>query len=208
MTGRATRTAVTAGLAAALLASCVDPGSSGVSTIAPEEVPYDLLDPAPAPGPAAGTTLSSEDADVPDGELDLPLYLIGPEGALLPSPTSVDPGTPGEVASRLLDRLEAGPGEAERGAGLSTALGPDLALRVEGVDGDGVVEVEVGGTTTRAVDQVPLAIGQIVLTLTSAPGVTAVRVVSEGRPVPLPLPGGRLTTGTVTADDYRPLTVP
>lgn len=198
------RRAAPLALAAVLLASCVGPGGSGVRTIEAEEVPYDLLDPAPP----AGAALSSEPADVPDGEVSTQVYLLDRDGLLLASPASVEAGTTGEVAARLLERLEEGPNEAERAAGLASALGPDLRLRIDGVDDAGVVEVDVSGTTTPAADQVPLAIGQIVLTLTGVPGVTGVRIVDEGEPLPLPLPGGRLTTGTVTADDYLRLTVP
>jgi hypothetical protein len=191
-------------VATLLLASCVGPGGSGVRTIEAEEVPYDLLDPAPP----AGSVLSSEAADVPDGEVPTQVYLLGRDGLLLASPASVEAGTTGEVAARLLQRLEEGPNEAERAAGLASVLGPDLGLRIDGVDDAGVVEVDVSGTTTPAADQVPLAIGQIVLTLAGVPGVSGVRIVDEGEPLPLPLPGGRLTTGTVTAEDYLPLTVP
>jgi hypothetical protein len=201
---RAVRAAATTGLAAVLVASCALPGGSGVRTIEADEVPYDLLDPAP---PAAGSTMATE-SDGPEGRLAAEVYLLGPEGLLQPSPTAVDTGTTGQVAARVLERLEEGPTEDERAAGLASALGPELGLRIDGVDDAGVVEVDVSGTTTPAADQVPLVIGQIVLTLTSVPGVTAVRVVSEGEPLPLPLPGGRLTTGTVTADDYRRLTLP
>jgi spore germination protein GerM len=206
VTSRAARGAAPLALAALLLASCVGPGGSGVRTIDAEEVPYDLLDPAP-PAESALTSEPSEPSDVPDGQVAAQVYLLGPDGLLLPSPTSVDDGTTGEVAARVLARLEEGPNEAERDAGLASALGPDLGLRIDGVD-DGVVEVDVNGTTVPAADQVPLAIGQIVLTLTGVPGVSGVRIVNEGEPLPLPLPGGRLTTGTVTADDYLRLTVP
>ena len=44
-----------------------------------------------------------------------------------------------------------------------------------------------------------------VLTITSAPGIEAVRVAASGDTVEVPLPGGALTDRPVTGDDYAPL---
>ena len=67
-------------------------------------------------------------------------------------------------------------------------------------DGEVVVELdEVTGT-----DQV-LAIGQIVMTLTSLPDVTSVRFVRDGETVAVPLPDGSLVRRALDPDDYSPL---
>jgi hypothetical protein len=47
-----------------------------------------------------------------------------------------------------------------------------------------------------------LAVAQVVLTVTSVPGVDSVLVTRDGAPVELPLPGGALTSGPVTGRDY------
>lgn len=192
-------------LAVLLLAGCVGPADSGVREIDADAVPYDLLDPE---APREAATLSTAPADAPEGRLLAEIYLVDPDGVLRPSPTAVEAGDTADLAGQVLERIEAGPSERERSLGLTGALGPGLGLRVEAVDQD-VVEVEVSGDASLpSADQVPLAIGQVVLSLTALPGVEGVRLVSEGRPLPVPLPDGELTTDVVAEADYRDLTVP
>lgn len=189
---------------AGVLASCVAPGGSGVQAIDPEDVPYGLLSPAPAPEPST----PPDGTDAPGVSLVTSVYLRDDDGVLRPAPLEVEPGTPAQLARQVLQRLEDGPSPEELNEGLSSALGPDLVLEVGGLD-DGVVEVDVSGSTALpAPDLVPQAIGQIVLSLTEIDGVDAVRLVRDGGPLPLPLPGGLLTTDAVTGADYVGLTVP
>jgi spore germination protein GerM len=71
---------------------------------------------------------------------------------------------------------------------------------------DGVADVEIRTTVEDpAADRVPLAVGQIVLTATSFPGVDAVRLLRDGRAVPVPVVGGALTAEPVRASDYSAL---
>ena len=73
---------------------------------------------------------------------------------------------------------------------------------------DGTARVEVELTAGElAADQLPLALGQLVLTLTAVEGIDRVQLVSDGEPVEMALPGGKLTTAPVSADDYVSLTV-
>ena len=51
------------------------------------------------------------------------------------------------------------------------------------------------------------AVGQIVLTATSLPGVRAVLLTHDGEPLEAPLPSGELTSSPLTAADYEPLLV-
>ena len=67
---------------------------------------------------------------------------------------------------------------------------------------DGVALVEFDPATSLTADRLPLAMGQLVLTVTSAPGIEAVQVGAAGEAVEVPLPGGALTDRPVTADDY------
>ncbi|GAB4064198.1 hypothetical protein GCM10028777_09740 [Angustibacter speluncae] len=189
---------------AALLAACVGPAGPGVRTIDPADVPYDLLSTEPPP---EASTRSTE-ADVPGTSVAAAVYLQGPDDELRAVPVDIDPGTPLQQARQVLTRLQDGPTATDVDEGLTSALGPDLALEVGRVD-DGVAEVDVSGSTTLpAADLIPVAIGQIVLSLTGIEGVDAVRLVRDGRTLPLPLPGGRLTTDPVTTGDYLQLTVP
>ena len=57
-------------------------------------------------------------------------------------------------------------------------------------------------------ERLPLAVGQLVLSLSSAPGVDGIRLVTSGEAVDVPLPDGALADRPVTADDYVELLPP
>nr|WP_269457336.1 GerMN domain-containing protein [Pedococcus dokdonensis] len=126
--------------------------------------------------------------------------------ALVPVQASVSHvSDPAAAVTEVLAQLAAGPAEPDRSAGLSTALGPDATVRLVGLEGQ-VARVDiVAGDQQPAPSRVPLAVAQIVLTVTSVPGVAMVLVTSDGSPVELPLPGGALTGAPVTAQDYASL---
>ena len=65
--------------------------------------------------------------------------------------------------------------------------------------------MDLDPVTIADAERLPLAVGQIVLSVTSAPGVDAVRLVTSGQPVDLPLPSGALATRDVTPEDYAAL---
>ena len=106
---------------------------------------------------------------------------------------------------RALGVLLAGPTEAELGAGIRTAIGPQTELRSARLDGDTAVIdlsaafVEVGGQ-----EQI-LAVAQVVLTATAAPGVGRVRFLLEGQPVEIPRADGTLSSESLGAADYERL---
>jgi spore germination protein GerM len=108
-------------------------------------------------------------------------------------------------AQQLLTALTAGPDEAEHGRGLSTALPSDVGLRVTALrDGVAVVAIE-GGEPDADPRRLPLSVAQVVLTLTSMPGVDAVRLTRDGEFVQAPLATGELVSRALTAADYRSL---
>jgi hypothetical protein len=184
---------VLASAAVALASGCGVPDDHAVTTIT--RVPYDLLQPeasAPPAPPRTATTrpfvyflhdqdiVAVEASDVPEGDLDL-------------------------AVGAVLDELSRGPSERDRAAGLTTALGPDTALRLAGLEG-GLAEVDMAaGDQVPAPARVPLAVAQVVMTVTSVPGVDAVRLTRDGAAVELPLPGGALTDRPVRASDYASL---
>jgi hypothetical protein len=104
----------------------------------------------------------------------------------------------GPDTERLMALLERGPaGEDDR---VRSAVSDDAIASVEVRDGTAVVELaEVTGP-----DQV-LAIGQLVLTLTSLPEIDQVRVQRDGEPVEVPLPDGTLVSRPLQAQDYSSL---
>ncbi|UWZ59547.1 GerMN domain-containing protein [Dactylosporangium aurantiacum] len=111
-------------------------------------------------------------------------------------------GSTADVAA-LLGDLVAGPTEAERDEGLSSALtGTDLIAGVRLVDGTAEVSFrpQSGGRT----DDI-LAIGQIVCTLDARTDVDTVRFLLDGQVLKVPRADGSLTELPLTVADYRTL---
>lgn len=124
------------------------------------------------------------------------------EGRLVPEPTSEGCEQPPEpVVDRLLADLTAGPSDEARADGLSTAIPPESRLVLFGISA-GTAEIDIETPSEISADRLPGAVGQIVLTVTSVPGVSSVVLVSDGKPVQVPLPGGALSAGPVTDQDY------
>ena len=132
----------------------------------------------------------------------------GPAGPPLP-PTGAAPTVGDEqaatLAAVLLRRLAAGPTAEQREAGLSTVLEPGVPVAlVDVVDGTARVALRQPDRDPAA-DRLPLATGQVVLTVISAPGVERVQLLRDGAPTAVPLPGGARSIAPVTALDYAVL---
>ena len=159
----------------------------------PTSVPYNLLDPEAQSRP--GLT-----GPVPVGT-PVVFWLVH-DDRLAPTAVAASCTDPvDDVVDRLLGLLAAAPDEAARSAGRSSAIPSSSELDLVEV-ADGVALVEFDPATSLTADRLPLAMGQLVLTVTSAPGIEAVRVSAAGDTVEVPLPGGALTDRPVTADDY------
>jgi spore germination protein GerM len=128
------------------------------------------------------------------------------DSALVPVKASAtDLADPARTIGEVLAQLAEGPSEADRSAGLSTALGLDTVFRLAGFEA-GVARIDIAaGEQLPSSSRVPLAVAQVVLTATSVPGVDSVLISRDGTPVELPLPGGALTAGPVTGRDYAEL---
>ncbi len=176
-----------------LVAGCGLPGDTEVRAVDATAVPYNLLDPDAQSRP--GLT-----GPVPAGT-PVVFWLVH-DDRLAPTAEAVSCTDPADdVVGRLLGLLAAAPDETARSAGRSSAIPSSSELElVEVVDGVAVVEFDPA--TSLTADRLPLAMGQLVLTVTSAPGIEAVQVSAAGDTVEVPLPGGALTDRPVTADDY------
>ncbi len=178
---------------------CGTPPPGQVRHVDPSEVPYALLSPAPTDEPdqaELSTTLATTTA----------VYLVAEENRLEALPEPVQPGTAAAVAEQALALLAAGPTEVERESGFASALGRGADLTLGDVQrGTATVEVDLAGNP--AADQLPLVVGQVVLTLTSIEGIDRVLLVQDGDPVEMALPGGARTNEPVSADDYQALLV-
>jgi hypothetical protein len=184
--------------AAAVLAGCGVPTGGAPDRIGASDVPYALA--SPTPGSPAATSSPARD--------DRPrVYLVGPDDALVASGRDVSGTTTRERLDDLLGQLADGPTSGERDDELTTALPPRIGLSVSSVDG-GTATIDFSATSASpAGEQTRRAVGQIVLTATSLPGVTAVLLTHDGDPLEAPLPSGELTTAPLTAADYEPLLV-
>ncbi len=178
------------------LAGCGLPDEDRTRTV-DTPVPYELLE--RAPGAEDATTTGSPLRSVP-----VVLWLRG-DDALVPAPVAAscqDPAT--EVVETTLRTLAAAPTTEERNAGLASALPPSAGLRLVSIS-DGLARVDVDLIDLGDPERLPFAVGQLVLSVTSAPDVDALELVASGRPVEAPLPGGALAEGPVTANDYAEL---
>jgi spore germination protein GerM len=108
------------------------------------------------------------------------------------------------VVQHLLRTLVSGPSKSERATGLSTDLAPDSSLALLELSGRTVV-VQIQPATPIPADRLPLAIGQVVLTVTSAPDVDRVVLRDTRQRLQIPKPGGALTASPVAAQDYTSL---
>jgi hypothetical protein len=175
------------------LGACGVPTGGEPTTIAPSDVPYGLA----SPSTDAGAVTKAEPALDPSG-----IFLVAGDGRLVARGRDVEGGSRRERLADLLTALAEGPTVAERDEELFTALPPevrltvgDLSVPTATVDIDVPAEAPTGWASRRAV-------AQIVLTVTSVPGVTAVLLTLTGEPVEAPLPSGELTSDPLTAADY------
>jgi hypothetical protein len=176
---------------------CGLPSDREARVIGDDQVPYHLLEAATAP-----SDLPSQN---PHSVSEPLVFWVNGSDALVPARTGAECGTGTErLVTQLLEGLAAGPSDERREAGESTAIPPEFSLRLLEVDG-GTALVEVGPGPQLSAERLPLAVGQIVLTVSSAPAVDEVVLVVDGEPVQLPRPGGALTQPPVGPSDYASL---
>ena len=105
----------------------------------------------------------------------------------------------------MLRALLTGPATGDAEAGVSSALRPDARLEVVAQAGD-LVEIDwFPGEAPPVGEPLIRSSGQIVLSLTSVPGVTRVRFTREGAVVGIPSASGELVERPLTAADYDAL---
>ncbi len=176
-----------------LVAGCGLPGDTEVQAVDATSVPYNLLDPDARSRPG-------QTGPVPDGT-PVVFWLIhgdrlAPTAMAASCADSMD-----DVVAQQLALLAAAPDDMARSTGRSSTIPSSSELDLLEV-ADGVAMVEFDPATPLTADRLPLAMGQLVLTVTSAPGIEAVQVIAAGDTVEVPLPGGALTDGPVSARDY------
>jgi hypothetical protein len=185
-------------LAAAVVAATIVSGCGlphgGVETVDEATVPYHLLDdPSPSQQEGAGDQPSLSEPQV---------YWVDETERLIPRTAPIGcPGDVAELVDALLSEITTGPADEVRDQGLGTALPPESGLTLTAVQ-DGVAVVDIQPASQIGADRLPIAIGQLVLTVTSAPAIDQVELLSNGEAVQIPVAGGALTDSPVTAQDY------
>jgi Sporulation and spore germination len=194
--------------AAALLAGCALPSQDQPTLIEPTTVPFGLLERgAGAAGAAeAGATPLPEVGASTDPFFHTGVAVYFVEGKTLTGvKRRVRPGLMPDRVGAVVDALTAGPAAPEQARGLSSAIPPGLRLAVTSFD-RGRVTIELSGDAAGlTAAESPLTIGQVVLSLTSLPGVERVQLTRNHAPVEVPLVDGSLTTRPLMARDYEVL---
>lgn len=109
------------------------------------------------------------------------------------------------TAQGQLDQLLAGPTEAERNNGITTALtGLSLSVSLAAGTNASRVEVTEADDDTGRSDET-IAFGQIVCTLTSRPDVGSVTFTKSGEQLEVPRADGQLSRGPLYAGDFATL---
>jgi hypothetical protein len=176
------------GLVVGALAACGVPADSVPRVIPPDDLPAELVEPAPA-APVPTTVPVTERMSV---------YLVLDDRLVEASRDTQSPPRPRLALAALL----AGPTAEEAAAGIRTAIGTTSGVATGDVQG-GTVEVELGPSFEAAggSEQV-LAIAQIVYTLTAVPGVDGAAFTLSGRAVEVPRGDGTLTGEALRRDAF------
>ncbi len=163
-------------IAAACLAGCGDRSDNPSSTPEPTSSPQASV--AASKTPAASPSASSSS---PARTMRVPVFFMR-GGKLGLSERSV-PAT-SAVATAAITALCQGPTAAERSAGLSSALPPRTTLRSVRVDGGvATVDLTAAFTANGSASSLKARAAQLVYTLTAIPGIKAVRLSVEGKPL-------------------------
>src|SRR5690349_7015445 len=144
----------TATAMALVCTSCGLPAGGDVRTVDDTEVPYRLLEPeTPSSAPSAGAG--------PRPRTPVVLWVSGDRL----TPETADGACteePEALTERLLGQLTSGPSEEARAAGRSSAVPVDFGLELVGIS-EGTAEVNIEPSASMSAEQLPLAVGQIVL---------------------------------------------
>lgn len=187
-----------AALASVTVTGCGVPQDETTRVIDPARVPYDLL------GSGAGTGSGPMPSPTASGQAVVAPQVFFLDAEQQPVGLRQEPDGIGvtSVVSDLLVRLSAGPTDEERAEGLSSALGPGVRLKLIDVRDQVARVAVVPSEPLPPADRIPLAVGQIVFTVTSVDGVDRVQLVRRSRTIEVPLPGGARTSEPVGASDY------
>ena len=188
-----------------LISSCAVPSSGSYSQVPSAEIPFGLNAPQTTLPPTTTTVLEPMITDSLPVAVSEPidLFFISNSRIIKVQRNVASPAKPSQALSSLVE----GPSTSPEFVGLRTALPTTFAATVDVIRG--VARVDATRTflhSLSGLDQ-KLAIAQIVLTLTSRPGVGQVLFSVDGKLISVPRGrGDSVASGVaVTFDDYSSL---
>ena len=188
-----------------LISSCAVPSSGSYSQVPSAEIPFGLNAPQTTLPPTTTTVLDPMITDSLPVAVSEPidLFFISNSRIIKVQRNVASPANPSQALSSLVE----GPSTSPEFVGLRTALPTTFAASVDVIRG--VARVDASRTflnSLSGLDQ-KLAIAQIVLTLTSRPGVGQVLFSVDGKLISVPRGrGDSVASGVaVTFDDYSSL---
>ena len=189
----------------AVLSSCAVPSSGSYQQVSNADIPFGLSSPQTTI-PQTTTTLSD-----PNSTESLPIAVSEPVDLFFISNSRIikvqrnvaSPANPAQALSSLVE----GPSTSPEFVGLRTALPTTFTAKVDVIRGVAQVDATRAFLNSLSGLDQKLAIAQIVLTLTSRPGVGQVLFSVEGKLISVPRGrGDSVASGVaVTFDDYASL---
>ena len=200
--GRATAAAavvVTVAVAVAVASGCGVPVQQSSTPITTGPALAELVAPTTTPS-APAPVLPPPSPEMTDESLPVELWFVR-DDRLVRAPHRLR--LPAQL-SDLVAALRNGPSAADRDRGVRSAVPPAEDLATEVAGGVATVALSSDFVILPGADQV-LAIGQVVRTLTSFPGVGQVVFTVNGQPIGVPRGDGTAASGPVSGDDYAVL---
>ncbi len=184
------------------VSSCAVPGEGSYQKVAPSDIPFGLNEPQTTiPETTTTLALSPSDDTAPIAVSEpIDLFFISNLKITRVQRNVASPASPAQALSSLVE----GPNSSPEYVGLRSALPASFAATVDVIRGVARVDATQAFLDSLSGLDQKLAIAQIVLTLTSRPGVGQVLFSVEGKLISVPRGrGDSVASGVpVTYDDY------
>lgn len=193
-----------------VVGGCSVPSSSGFEGIPASEIPFDLNAPTTTAAPTTSTTSTTVGPNVTTSEPEVvseivDLYFLSSNNVVKTQRNITSPAT----ATQTLGSLIAGTPDDGTAVGLRSALPSQVDATVAVLRGVATVNATSPFLSNLSPGDQNLAIAQIVLTLTSRPGIGQVLFSVDGSLIAVPRGRGDLAPAgqSVSFDDYTNLIV-
>ncbi|MEO8163689.1 MAG: GerMN domain-containing protein, partial [Ilumatobacteraceae bacterium] len=174
-------------LALLLIGGCSVPASSGFEGIPTSEIPFDLNAPSTTAATTTSTTTTTVGPDVTTAEPEVvseivDLYFLSSNNVVKTQRNITSPAT----ATQTLGSLILGPPNDGTAVGLRSALPSQVVATVDVVRGVATINATSPFLSNLSPGDQNLAIAQIVLTLTSRPGIGQALFSVDGKLIAVP----------------------